>query len=113
MLQTTTMPRGYYLAQGLIPLGYSSSNDKEGPRKLPNSRIICSPHGLVVCRKYCTNYSAIDSDSDNNNNKDSDVEEDNNEESDKPPEDFLRCLDLGTKIIKRHRQDIPVQVYAV
>ncbi|KAJ4154118.1 hypothetical protein LMH87_010581 [Akanthomyces muscarius] len=43
------MPRGWYLAQGLIPLGYSSSDDDEGPCELPNGRLVCGPHGLVQC----------------------------------------------------------------
>ncbi len=41
------MPRGWYLAQGLIPLDYSSSDD-EGPCELPNGRLVCGPHGLVT-----------------------------------------------------------------
>lgn len=54
------MPRGYYLGQGLIPLGYSSSDDEEGPCELPSGRLVCGPHGLVVCPRCCTDYSFMD-----------------------------------------------------
>lgn len=54
------MPRGWYLAQGLIPLGYSSSDDEEGPCELPNGRLVCGPHGLVRCGKCCVDYSFMD-----------------------------------------------------
>ncbi|KAG9254524.1 ribonuclease H-like domain-containing protein [Emericellopsis atlantica] len=40
------MPLGYYLAQGLIPLGPSSSDEEGGPCELPDGRIVCEPHGL-------------------------------------------------------------------
>ncbi|KAB5569977.1 ribonuclease H-like domain-containing protein [Coniochaeta sp. 2T2.1] len=51
------MPLRWYLAQGLIPLGPSSSDDEEGPCTLPNGKIVCGPHGLAVCGKCCTAYS--------------------------------------------------------
>ncbi len=54
------MPRGWYLAQGLIPLGYSSSDDDEGPCELPNGRLVCGPHGLVLCGRCCSDYSFMD-----------------------------------------------------
>ncbi|EPE06079.1 rnase h domain protein [Ophiostoma piceae UAMH 11346] len=54
------MPRGWYLAQGLIPLGYSSSDDEEGPCELPNGRLVCGPHGLVSCHRCCSDYSFVD-----------------------------------------------------
>lgn len=54
------MPRGYYLAQGLVPLGYHSSDDEEGPCELPNGRLVCGPHGLVRCGRCCTDYSFMD-----------------------------------------------------
>lgn len=54
------MPRGWYLAQGLIPLGSSSSDDEEGPCELPNGRLVCGPHGLVSCGKCCVDYSFMD-----------------------------------------------------
>ncbi|KAM3428319.1 hypothetical protein NHJ13734_008654 [Beauveria thailandica] len=54
------MPRGWYLAQGLFPLGYSSSDDDEGPCELPNGRLVCGPHGLVQCGKCCSDYSFMD-----------------------------------------------------
>jgi ribonuclease HI len=99
------MPRGYYLAQGLIPLGYSSSDDEEGPCELPNGRIVCGPHGLVVCDKCCTDYSAMDVDSDDDDDEDSDVEEDDDEESDEPPEDLLRYL--GNEMVRGTGQVFP------
>ncbi|KAK7974012.1 RNase H domain protein [Apiospora arundinis] len=54
------MPLGWYLAQGLCPLGPSSSDDEEGPCELPNGRLVCGPHGLVVCGKCCSDYSFMD-----------------------------------------------------
>ncbi|KAK4445243.1 ribonuclease H-like domain-containing protein [Podospora aff. communis PSN243] len=54
------MPRGYYLGQGLIPLGYSSSDDDEGPCELPDGRLVCGPHGLVICGRCCVDYSFMD-----------------------------------------------------
>ena len=43
-------------AQGLIPLGYSSSNDEEGPVELPNGKLVCGPHGLQICGRCCVDY---------------------------------------------------------
>ncbi|CAH0055703.1 unnamed protein product, partial [Clonostachys solani] len=54
------MPRGYYLGQGLIPLGEHSSDDDEGPCELPDGRIVCGPHGLVICGKCCMDFSFMD-----------------------------------------------------
>jgi ribonuclease HI len=54
------MPLGYYLAQGLIPLTASSSDDDEGPCELPNGRLVCGPHGLTICGKCCVDYSFMD-----------------------------------------------------
>ncbi|KAK0743502.1 ribonuclease H-like domain-containing protein [Schizothecium vesticola] len=54
------MPRGWYLAQGLIPLGYSSSDDEEGPCELPDGRLVCGPHGFVRCHRCCSDYSFMD-----------------------------------------------------
>jgi ribonuclease HI len=54
------MPRGYYLGQGLIPLGYHSSDDDEGPCELPDGRVVCGPHGLVTCSRCCVDYSFMD-----------------------------------------------------
>ena len=56
------MPFGYYLAQGLIPLGPSSSDDEEGPCELPDGRVVCGPHGLVTCGKCCTSYDFMNED---------------------------------------------------
>ncbi|KAL1852813.1 hypothetical protein Daus18300_012057 [Diaporthe australafricana] len=95
------MPRGYYLGQGLIPLGYSSSDDEEGPCELPNGHIVCGPHGLVICGRCCTDYSFMDGDSDDDDDYEhSDVEEDNNEEPDEPTEDILRVLGSGTEKVR-------------
>ncbi|KAI0532380.1 ribonuclease H-like protein [Xylaria digitata] len=54
------MPRGWYLAQGLIPLGEDSSDDDEGPCELPDGRLVCGPHGFVVCGKCCVDYSFME-----------------------------------------------------
>ncbi|KAI0104488.1 ribonuclease H-like protein [Daldinia grandis] len=88
------MPLGWYLAQGLYPLGPSSSDDEEGPCELPNGRIVCGPHGFVVCGKCCTNYSFMGSSSDEDefydNDDDCDDEDgDENENEDKGPTDDL------------------------
>ncbi|OTB10065.1 hypothetical protein K445DRAFT_323374 [Daldinia sp. EC12] len=66
------MPLGWYLAQGLYPLGPSSSDDEEGPCELPNGRIVCGPHGLVVCGKCCTDYSFMDEDEEEDEDEDVD-----------------------------------------
>ncbi|KAJ6787857.1 hypothetical protein PWT90_09641 [Aphanocladium album] len=66
------MPRGWYLAQGLIPLGYSSSDDDEGPCELPNGRLVCGPHGLVQCGKCCSDYSFMDDVLEDDKNDDDD-----------------------------------------
>lgn len=82
------MPRGYYLGQGLIPLGYSSSDDEEGPCELTNGRLVCGPHGMVVCGRCCTDYSfmedVLDDDDDDDEDEDTDMEEE--EELDDWPE---------------------------
>ncbi|KAF3017079.1 hypothetical protein E8E14_006906 [Neopestalotiopsis sp. 37M] len=54
------MPLGWYLAQGLVPLGPSSSDDEEGPCELPNGRLVCGPHGFVTCHKCCSDYSFME-----------------------------------------------------
>jgi len=45
------------LGSRLVPLNPSDSDDKEGPCTLPNSRVVCGPHGLVVCARCCPDYS--------------------------------------------------------
>ncbi|KAL2125962.1 hypothetical protein VTI74DRAFT_2078 [Chaetomium olivicolor] len=75
------MPRGYYLGQGLIPLGYSSSDDDEGPCELPDGRVVCGPHGLVVCGRCCVDYSFMDDVPSNQGNSDDEEEEENDEDS--------------------------------
>ncbi|KAI3398059.1 hypothetical protein diail_9923 [Diaporthe ilicicola] len=81
------MPRGYYLGQGLIPLGYSSSDDEEGPCELPNGRVVCGPHGLVTCMKCCTDYSAMNDDLDDDDLDDDDLDDDDLDDDD--DEDFI------------------------
>ncbi|KAK4207590.1 RNase H domain protein [Rhypophila decipiens] len=49
-------PLGWFLAQGMIPLGPDSSDDDEGPCELPDGRLVCGPHGLTVCGKCCVDY---------------------------------------------------------
>lgn len=66
------MPRGWYLAQGLIPLGYSSSDDEEGPCELPDGRLVCGPHGLVRCYKCCLDFDFMDEVLGNDNKSDDD-----------------------------------------
>ncbi|KAK6956617.1 hypothetical protein Daesc_001896 [Daldinia eschscholtzii] len=70
------MPLGWYLAQGLYPLGPSSSDDEEGPCELPNGRIVCGPHGLVVCGKCCTDYSFMDEEEEEEEEEDKDEDVD-------------------------------------
>lgn len=72
---TATMPLGWYLAQGLYPLGPSESDDEEGPCELPNGRIVCGPHGLVVCGKCCTDYSDMNDVSDEHEEDEEDEED--------------------------------------
>ncbi|KAF3055080.1 Ribonuclease H1 [Daldinia childiae] len=87
------MPLGWYLAQGLYPLGPSSSDDEEGPCELPNGRLVCGPHGLVVCGKCCTDYSFMsgssdeDEDYDDDDDDDDDGDEDEDEDEDSPMKD--------------------------
>lgn len=97
------MPRGYYLGQGLIPLGYSSSDDEEGPCELPNGRIVCGPHGLVVCGKCCTDYSEMDDGFDD----DEEEYEDEDEEYDVVTVESLYPPNLGTEKVRGTGQVFP------
>ncbi|KAK8071167.1 hypothetical protein PG997_011370 [Apiospora hydei] len=54
------MPPGRYLAQGLTPLGPDCGDHHDGPCELPDGRLVCGPHGLVICGKCCTDYSFMD-----------------------------------------------------
>ncbi|KAF4465904.1 RNase H domain [Fusarium albosuccineum] len=38
----------------------SDSDDGSGPVELPSGRLICRPHGLVVCGRCCVDYSFMD-----------------------------------------------------
>lgn len=71
-------PIGWYLAQGLIPLGYDSSDDDEGPAELPNGKLVCGPHGLQWCGRCCVDYTFM------NEDKDSDEDDDDDEDEDLP-----------------------------
>ncbi|KAI1114443.1 ribonuclease H-like protein [Nemania sp. NC0429] len=68
------MPLGWYLGQGLIPLLPDSSDDDEGPCELPDGRIVCGPHGLVVCGKCCVDYSFMDDGEDEDDDEHMDAE---------------------------------------
>ena len=80
------MPRGYYLAQGLYPLGERSSDDEEGPCELPDGRLVCGPHGLVICGKCCKDYSFMD-DILSDTGMDEDEEDGEEDEEDEEGED--------------------------
>lgn len=103
------MPRGYYLGQGLIPLGYSSSDDEEGPCKLPNGRTVCGPHGLVVCHKCCTDYSDVNDllDDDDEDDEDLRVEEYDDEEFDGKPGELLSRPNPENEKVKGISQVFP------
>lgn len=88
------MPRGYYLGQGLIPLGYSSSDDEEGPCELPNGRLVCGPHGLVVCGRCCTDYSFMDDVLDDDDEDDDLLEEEYGDEDEESDELSVQALYL-------------------
>src|SRR3954470_8801415 len=94
------MPRGWYLAQGLIPLGYHSGDDEEGPCELPNGRLVCGPHGQVICGRCCTDYSFQDG-----NDSDGDYDEES-EASDPilsdpaPARDDSNPLSIGPRLTK-------------
>ncbi|KAI8946031.1 ribonuclease H-like domain-containing protein [Xylaria longipes] len=76
------MPLGWYLAQGLIPLLPSDSDDEEGPCELPDGRLVCGPHGFVVCGKCCTDYSFMDDILSNDEGEYEDEDEDGGEDED-------------------------------
>ena len=70
------MPLGWYYAQGLIPIGYDSSDDDDSPCELPDGRMVCGPHGLVVCGKCCVDFSFMDEDANHEDDEEDDEEED-------------------------------------
>lgn len=74
------MPLGWYLAQGLIPLGPSSSDDEEGPCVLPDGRTVCGPHGREVCHRCTTDYSILNEDLDTPTDSDATGDEENESE---------------------------------
>ncbi|KAI1091706.1 ribonuclease H-like protein [Rostrohypoxylon terebratum] len=88
------MPLGWYLAQGFYPLGPSSSDDEEGPCELPDGRIVCGPHGLVVCGKCCTDYTDMDNVPDGYEEYDDegdDEEDDGGKSDDEKSVDYTRA----------------------
>lgn len=87
------MPLGWYLAQGLIPLGPSSSDDEEGPCELPNGRLVCGPHGQVVCGRCCVDYSFMDDVLDRGSE-----EEDEDEDEDKDDKAATERHDLTANL---------------
>lgn len=101
------MPRGYYLGQGLIPLGYSSSDDDEGPCTLPNGRIVCGPHGLVVCHKCCTDYSEVPYDDDEDMPVEEDEDEEEEKDEDEVPESLLRVRNASNEMVRGTGQVFP------
>ncbi|CAH0020000.1 unnamed protein product, partial [Clonostachys rhizophaga] len=56
------MPLGRYPAQGLAPRGLDSRDDDEGHCELPDGRMVCGPHGIVVCGRCCLDFSSINDD---------------------------------------------------
>ncbi|KAI1384829.1 ribonuclease H-like protein [Hypoxylon trugodes] len=82
------MPLGWYLAQGLYPLAPSDSDDEEGACELPDGRIVCGPHGLVVCGKCCTDYSFMDDNSSDLEEQDEGDESDSSADHPESEQDF-------------------------
>ena len=76
-------PIGWYHAQGLIPLGYDSSDDDEGSCELPDGRIVCGPHGLRTCGICCMdfNFDFMNSEQDDDEDED-DIEREEDEAGD-------------------------------
>ncbi|KAI1277423.1 ribonuclease H-like protein [Xylaria sp. FL0933] len=101
------MPRGWYLGQGLIPLGYSSSDDEEGPCELPDGRIVCGPHGLVCCGRCCSDYSFMDDIDDEMD--DEDVDEDENGLLDAEIREMYENLSPEARSLFRSRYGSPPQ----
>jgi len=73
-------PIGWYLAQGLIPLGPDSSDDDEGPAELPNGRLVCGPHGLVICGRCCVDYGFMNEDLSSEGEDEEDSDDKNSDE---------------------------------
>ncbi|KAK7946833.1 uncharacterized protein PG986_011154 [Apiospora aurea] len=103
------MPLGWYLAQGMYPLAPDSSDDEEGPCELPDGRVVCGPHGFVVCGKCCSDYSFMEEVL--NEDEDEDDDEDDEEALEEiarrvqgictqpppPPADHVRSPVRGTE----------------
>lgn len=89
-----------HVTQDLIPLGYSSSDDEEGSCELPNGRLVCGPHGLVVCPRCSTDYSFIGDDLDDDD-QDLPEEEDEYEEVDLGrPERISRVMNWSDEMVR-------------
>ncbi|KIH89492.1 hypothetical protein SPBR_07596 [Sporothrix brasiliensis 5110] len=105
------MPRGWYLAQGLIPLGESSSDDEEGPCELPNGRVVCGPHGLVVCPRCFSDYSFMDDViSGSSDDEDTDAEDEDEDEDDFTNDNIpLAPPSVGLDLIRGTGQVFPTK----
>ncbi|RCI14562.1 hypothetical protein L249_6877 [Ophiocordyceps polyrhachis-furcata BCC 54312] len=90
------MPLGWYLAQGLIPLYPSSSDDEEGPCELPDGRVVCGPHGLVFCGKCCVDYSDLYVDSEGEDDDDVAYSDSDDETTDSNLAANDRPITMGT-----------------
>ncbi|KAI0396016.1 ribonuclease H-like protein [Xylariaceae sp. FL0594] len=55
----TPKPRGWFLAQGLVPLYPVDRGDKRRACELPNGQNVCGSHGLVLCHRCRTNYGVV------------------------------------------------------
>lgn len=87
------MPLGWYLAQGLYSLAPSESDDEEGPCTLPNGKVVCGPHGLVICGRCCSDYSFMEGSDEEEEVEDQDNEDDNDSSHDSiesPPKSMSR-----------------------
>ncbi|KAK4147295.1 RNase H domain protein [Dichotomopilus funicola] len=97
------MPIGWYLAQGLIPLGPDSSDDEEGPCELPDGRLVCGPHGFVVCGKCCVDYSFMDevlsrgSGDEDDGDEEEEEEEDDDDDNDDDKDDRNNISGYGVR----------------
>lgn len=52
------------------------SDNEKGTRKLPDHRLVCRPHGLIVCGSCCVDYSFMDEALGNGHDSEDESEED-------------------------------------